>query len=195
MSLASRIILICVLCFTAGVASAGKLKIKEEYDDFTKETYLRSKNVTVCQPHKAGMVPCATLRFEWRTSIPEMVIVHFEISDYLSLQEMAFNIDGVISSYDAESPITDRDYDSSVAQFNASLGKSSSNIFVVPLRALKGITESEENGIFRISGTDGYANFDFYRKASFGGLPVDKLRDLVERVQSEIPDSVQDVEQ
>ena len=114
-----------------------------------------------------------------------MVIVHFETSGYTSLLEMAFNIDGVISSHDAASPTTDLDYDAGVGQFSTSLGQNSSNVFVVPLSALKGITESEENGIFRISGTDGYANYDFYRKSGFGSIPADKLRDFVTRVESE----------
>jgi len=185
MRLVSRIVLICVLCLTAGAAFAGKLKIKEEYDDFTKEMYLRSGNVTVCQPRSAGMVPCATLRFEWRTSASDMIIVHFETSGYTSLTGMAFNVDGNISSHDSVSPTTDLDYDSSLAQFAGLSGQSSSNLFLIPLSTLKAVTESEENGIFRITGTDGYANYDFYRKSGFGSIPADKLRDFVTRVESE----------
>lgn len=185
MSRIFRAVLFSALFLTAGTAIAGKLKIKEEFDDFTKETYLRSANVSVCQPRKAGMVPCATLRFEWRTSASDMIIVHFETSGYTSLTDMAFNIDGVISSYESASPTTDLDYDASLAQFSTLSGQSSSNVFVVPVSALKGVTQSEENGVIRISGTDGYANYDFYRKSGFGSIPADKLRDFVTRVESD----------
>jgi hypothetical protein len=181
----SRLALISVLCLTAGTAIAGKLKIKEHYDDFTKEMYLRSGNVSVCQPRSAGMVPCATLRFEWRTSASDMIIVHFETPGYTSVTGMAFNIDGNITSFDSLSPTTDLDYDASLAQFSTLSGQSSANVFVIPTSVLRAITDSEDNGIFRITGTDGYANYDFYRKSGFGSVPANKLGDFVSRVESE----------
>lgn len=182
----SKVFLAIVFTISMDASMAASLKISTEYDEITKEPRIQSGKLLVCQPRSAGKVPCADLRLSWRQSAPETVLIQIEIIKYVNMTSIFFNIDGTITEYNANGP-TEFDYDKSPSSFNYRLGKKSSNVFVVQLSSLKSVTESEKNGVVRITGANSSMDFDFYRKASFGKLlPADKLREFVVYVESKL---------
>lgn len=180
MNRSTKFILLAVLLSTVQTASAAGLKIKEKYDEFTKETYLESGSLKVCQPKSAGMAAqCATLRLYWRQSVPNIIKVRVELHGYTSITELAINVGGTITRYESAAPITGLE--------NAGATHASSvNEFMVTAEDLSAISSSSDNGIFRVSGSDGHDDYDLYRKAGFGkDLPADKLREFVDRVRAD----------
>lgn len=175
----SKMFLAIVFTTSIGASMAASLKISTGYDETTEETLVQSGKLSVCQRRSAGKVPCADLRLSWRPGAPEIVLVQIEINKYVNMTSMFFNIDGTITEYGADSP-TEFAYDKSPSAYGYRLGKKSSNDFVIPLSTLKSVTESEKNGVVRITGANSSMDFDFYRKASFGKLlPADQLREFV----------------
>jgi hypothetical protein len=175
-----------VFTISIDASMAASLKISTEYDEIAKEPHIQSGKLLVCQPRSAGKAPCADLRLSWRHSAPEIVLIQIEIIKYVNMTSMFFSIDGTITEYAADSP-TDFDYDESPSVFGYRLGKKSSNVFAVQLSSLKAVTESEKNGVVRITGANSSMDFDFYRKASFGKLlPADKLREFVVYVENKL---------
>jgi hypothetical protein len=128
-----------VFTISVDASMAASLKISTEYDEITKEPYIQSGELLVCQPRSAGNVPCADLRLSWRQSAPEIVLIQIEISKYVNMTSIFFDIDGTITEYGANSP-TDFDYDESPSVFGYRLGKKSSNVFAVQLSSLKAVT-------------------------------------------------------
>lgn len=181
-----RITIALVLIFSTATSGARDLKITEEYDDFTKEKYYVSKKILVCQPLKSGPVPCADLRLVWFPTSPELVGMNFEVGVYMNMTEIAFNIDGEISQFDANSPVTDMQYDESTPIYALKLGRSSSNLFTVPLSKIIGVAKSKENGIVRVTGLNDLANFDFHRRGGFSRkTPADRLTEFLKFVASQ----------
>jgi len=173
-----------VIMFSMSALAAG-LKIKEKYDDFTRETYLEAKAFSVCQSKNAGMMAaCGTFQLRWSQATPDVVYMNIGVGgSYVSMTEIFFNIDGEISGFDASDPITNHEYDESIGVSDSSLRKRSSNSFEVPVAILKSVVESSESRIVRVAGTDHVADYDFGRKHMFK-LPFKLLNDFVERVES-----------
>lgn len=181
MQIAVRLLTLASLAIFSSVGLAAGLKIQEDLDEFTQERILQSKPFSVCQPKKAGMVPCGTFQLRWGSGDPENVVIRFETGgDYVSLTEIFFRADGQILGYEAQNT-TELDYDASSAQFGLGLGRSSANTFVVPIAALEAVATSPASGIVRISGVRYVADYDFYRKHMMK-LPHQLLGDFVTRI-------------
>lgn len=177
--------LLALLTLATSSAFAGDFRftIAEQFDDFTKSTYLRGDGLKVCQVKKAGFVaPCATLDLVWDPAQPNVVGVRLERPEISSITGIAVNINGEIQRFAADVPVTDFDYNESLGRFMRFMAWSSANTFVLPVDVLKAIASNKENGVIRVTGTHAATDYDFYRKAKARGLPADELSKFIERI-------------
>ena len=166
-------------------AAAAPLKITSEYDEFTEQVTYRSKGFTVCQPHSAGPVPCATIRLAWTESEPESVYVNFEIGVLASLRDLSVKVDGQITTFEAANLLTDHSFAADLFGMNPALGQSSRSLFVIPASTLRAVSANKADGLIRVAGVDWQANFDFFRKANFGKRrPKDRLAEFLDYIDA-----------
>lgn len=171
-----RAIVLTLIAFPAWAAPFG-FSIKELRDDFTGTTYIVGSDIKVCPPK--GITSCASVQIAWTQEDPDTALVRIEIHNVTSVLALSAKTPDGIVTFDADT-ITDID----AARVPSGLAWSSANTFAVPVKVLESIASSREAGTIRVTGTHSAMDFDFYRKASMRGLPVDQLRTFLQRIGS-----------
>lgn len=171
-----RLIALTLVAFPAWAGPFG-FSIEEHRDDFTGTTYIVGDGLKVCPPK--GITSCASLRIAWTQEDPDTALLRIEVHNATSILALSAKTPDGIVTFDADT-ITDID----AARVPSGLAWSSANTFAVPVRVLESIASSRETGTIRVTGTHSAIDFDFYRKASMRGLPVDQLRTFLQRIGS-----------
>lgn len=160
------------LVLGGSTALAQSLKIEEKTDKLTQETMVIGGPLKVC---KAEGIKCASLILVWMPTAPETITVNVKVPEQMSVQRLQLRMDGEVRSFDSVQAITDTHID-----YNSLFGitSSSANTFVLPVGALRALTENEPS-LLRVSGVNDSVDFDFKKRAKMRGLPVDELRQFL----------------
>jgi hypothetical protein len=154
------------------------LSIQEHTDGFTGVSYVVASDLKVCPPK--GITSCATVRMAWTKEDPETVLFRIEVHDTLSVLSLSAKTPDGIRTFNA-----DTGTNLQATRVPAGFAWSSTNSFAIPLSVIESIASSRELGTIRVAGVHSAIDFDFYRKASMRGLPVDGVRSFLERIKKQ----------
>lgn len=168
-----RILFALIILALSTNAAAGKLKVKESFDEFTQERMLQTKT-GVC-PYKAVLTPCITLYFIWAEDDPYEMLLIVERSDSESMREIQFRIFDEIHKFPAVNDFTDVEISSGVAGTTYATARSG---FVVDMAVLTAIVVSDENRLFRINGINNSQTYTM-NKSNFFKKPHKTLSEFL----------------
>jgi hypothetical protein len=129
-----------LLLLSATAQAQVKFRIEDETDALTRETVLAAGDLMVC-PVKGQGISCETLQFRWSPATPDSVAVRVVLTGQItSVQELRLRVGDEVRTFKSDAP-TDIAHSTGMP---GTLGWSSTNVFVIPVEAIKSLAQGHK---------------------------------------------------